>query len=139
MTKIYLNILGLKNFETEDLNKLLAEVEALNPVYTSWLYDPIHELRRKINYEIAKRKRSKTVWVCFESYWSGYTSGQRHMVGRFYRKLDKTLVDKLPKYFEHAFTDNTSNGWSVKAVDVPGKNEGSYSGQIDDFLAKYRT
>ncbi len=138
MNKIYLNILGLKNFPTEDLIKLRDEVEILRPLYSSLLWEPVGELKRKIQIELSKRERSKFVWVEFESYWSGYTSSQRKLVGRFYKKLEKSLVEKLPKYFEHQFSDNTNNAWSVKVVDVRGKDEGSYSQQIEEFLTKQK-
>jgi len=138
MNKIYLNILGLKNFSTEDLEKLKVEVEKLNPDWNSLLREPIRDLKSKIWREINKRERSKFVWVEFESYWSGYTSSQRKLVGRFYKKLEKSFVEKLPKYFEHQFSDNTNNAWSVKVVDVRGKDEGSYSQQVEEFLGKVR-
>lgn len=138
MNKIYLNILGLKNFSTEDLERLKVEVEKLNPTWESLLREPIQDLKSKIWREVSKRERSKVVWVEFESYWSGYTSSQRKLVGRFYKKLEKSFVEKLPKYFEHQFSDNTNNAWSVKVVDVRGKDEGSYSQQIEEFLTKQK-
>jgi len=138
MNKIYLNILGLKNFSTEDLERLKIEVEKLSPTWNSLLREPIQDLKSKIWREISKRERSKFVWVEFESYWSGYTSNQRKLVGRFYKKLDKSFVEKLPKYFEHQFSDNTNNAWSVKVVDVKGKDEGGYSQQVEEFLTKQK-
>jgi len=138
MNKIYLNILGLKNFSTEDLERLKVEVEKLSPTWESSLREPIRDLKSKIWREVAKRERSKFVWVEFESFWSGYTSSQRKLVGRFYKKLEKSFVEKLPKYFEHQFSDNTNNAWSIKVVDVRGKDEGSYSQQIEEFLTKQK-
>ena len=138
MNKIYLNILGLKNFSTGDLEFLNREVEKLNPTWNSLLREPIQDLKSKIFREINKRERSKFVWVEFESYWSGYTSSQRRLVGRFYKKLEKSFVEKLPKYFEHYFSDNTNNAWSIKVVDVRGKDEGGYSQQIEEFLTKQK-
>ena len=138
MKKIYLNILGFKNFESDELKPILDGLEKIEFDYNSILREPFSQLKFKIRRELDKRKNSKFVLVEFESFWSGYTSGQRKLVGRFYRKLDRDLAEKLPKYFEHQFTDNTSNAWSVKIVDVRGKDEGSYSGQIDEFLSKHR-
>ena len=136
MKKIYLNILGYKNFETNELAILRDEVEKMRGSmgYSSILWDSIGELKRKINIELSKRENSKKVWVEFVSYWSGYTSSQRRLVGRFYRKMDRDIAVKMPKYFEHQFTDNTSNAWNVAIVSVRGKDEGSYSSQIDDFI-----
>lgn len=136
MKNIYLNILGIKNFETEDLIKLRDEVEQLRPSYSSVLWEPVGELKRKIQSELRKRETSKYVWVEFVSYWSGYTSNQKKIVGKFYRKIERKIAEKMPKYFCHNFTDNTTNDWNVKIVSVKGKNEGSYSNQIDEFLAK---
>jgi hypothetical protein len=135
-TKIHLNILGLKNFDSEKLKELLKEVETLylQVRYGTPLYEPLEKLKVKIRYEIGKRERRKWVWLEFTSYWSGYTSSQSKLVGKHYRKVDKATADKMPKWFSHSFTDNTTNDWSIKQVDVPGKSEGSYSNQIDEFL-----
>jgi len=134
MKPIHLNILGLKNFETGDLIRLRDEIELLRPTYSSLLWEPVGNLKRKIQLELAKRERSKYVWVQFESYWSGYTSAQRKLVGRYYRKIKRSLATHLPNWFSHQFTDNTTNDWLVKVVSVRGKDEGSYPGQIDTFL-----
>lgn len=133
--RIHLNILGIKNFETEDLIKLQNEIEQLKPNYSSILYEPINELKRKIQIELQKRETSKQVWVEFVSYWSGYNSNQRKIVGKFYRKIDRKIAEKMPKYFCHIFSDNTTNDWNIKIVSVKGKNEGSYDSQIDEFLS----
>lgn len=142
MKKIYLNILGLKNFETGDLVKLRDEIETLSPTYSSILYEPIRELKRKIQIVLRKREVSKSVWVEFVTVWSGYSNpasqGQRREVGRFYRKIERQKALSLPKYFVHSFTDGTTNDWSVKIVDIRGKDSGSYSSQIDEFLSSHQ-
>ena len=134
MGKIYLNILGLKNFESEDLESLQKELDKIQIDYNSILYEPFKELKRKVFAILQKRQSSKQLWVEFTSYWSGYTSGQRKLVGRHYRKISREMAEKMPKWFSHRFSDNTTNDWSIKIVSVKGKDEGSYSGQIDDFL-----
>ncbi len=139
MNKIYLNILGLKNFETEDLLKLKSEIELLRPTYSSILWEPVGELKRKIQTELRKRETSKFVWVEFVSYWSGYTSKQRKVVGKHYRKIERTIAEKMPKYFSHQFSDNTTNDWNIRVVNVKGENEGSYSQQVDEFLKSLTT
>ena len=135
--KIYLNILGLKNFINNDLQILLKEVESLKLKngYSSILYEPVKKLAFKIRYELNKRERSEFVWVEFVSYWSGYTSSRRKIVGKHYRKIERLLVDKMPKYYSYKFSDNTANDWSIKIVDIRGKDEGGYTQQIDEFLA----
>ena len=135
--KIHLNILGIKNFKSESLKDILSEIEKLNISYSSFMYKPIDNLKRKIRIEIGKRERSKFVWVEFVAYWSGYSSSQRKVSGKFYRKLDRNLASKLPKFYQHNFTDNTTNDWYIKQVDVKGKDEGSYKNQIDEFLASF--
>jgi len=136
MNKIYLNILGTKNFDTEDLSILQDAVKELRPQYGTILYEPVIELERKIRAELQKRERSKYVWGEFISYWSGYTSSQRKIVGKHYRKIQKDIAQKMPKYFSHKFSDDTTNDWNIKIVSVKGKDEGSYEQQIDEFLAK---
>ena len=42
----------------------------------------------------------------------------------------------MPKYFSHHFSDNTTNDWKARICSVKGKDEGCYSQQIDEFLAK---
>ena len=138
--KIYLNILGLKNFINNDLQILLKEVESLELKngYSSILYEPVKKLAFKIRYELNKRERSEFVWVEFVSYWSGYTSSQRKIVGKHYRKIERLLVDKMPKYYSYKFSDNTTNDWNIKIVDIRGKDEGGYTQQIDEFLASLK-
>lgn len=133
-------IIGFKSLENEGLTKLVSELQEAENIlpYSSSVKEAIKELKFKVSGELSKRERSKFVWVEFESFWSGYTSGQRKLVGKFYRKLNKSLVEKMPKYFEHKFTDNTSNAWHVKVVSVRGKDEGSYSNQVDEFLIKHK-
>lgn len=136
MKTIYLNILGIKNFTSEDLKVLLKEVETLDLKvgYGTLLYEPVQKLKHKIRLEVGKRERRKWAWLEFTSYWSGYTSRQSKLVGKHYRKVSKEVADKIPKWFSHRFTDNTTNDWSIKVVDIPAKNEGGYSQQVDEYL-----
>ena len=134
MEKIHLNILGIKNFDNKDLSDILEELEEIKPNFNSIFNEPLSELKRKIRIEQGKRKRRNWVWVEFISYWSGYTSKQRKVVGKFYRKIDKSVAEKMPKFYCHNFSDNTTNEWYIKIVSVKGKDEGSYSNQIDEFL-----
>lgn len=132
--KIYLNILGFKNFEDEELEKIFNELEEIKLNFNSIFNEPLSELKRKVSMEKNKRERRKWVWVEFISYWSGYTSNQRKITGKFYRKIDRDIAEKMPKFYCHNFTDNTTNDWYIKIVSVKGKDEGSYSSQIDEFL-----
>ena len=134
MNKIYLNILGFKNFEDEELDKISEELEEIKPNFNSIFNEPLSELKRKIRIEQGKRERRNWVWVEFISYWSGYTSKQRKIVGKFYRKIDRNTAKKMPKFYSHSFSDNTTNDWYIKIVSVKGKDEGGYSQQIDEFL-----
>ena len=134
MKKIYLNILGLKNWENKDLQLLQKKLENIKIDYSSIIYEPFIELKRKLRIILERRERSKYVWVEFISYWSGYTSNQRKLVGKHYRKIERVVAEKMPKYFEHQFSDNTSNAWNIKIVSIRGKDKGSYSQQIDEFL-----
>lgn len=134
MNKINLNILGLKNFETSDLLKLRDEVETLRPTYSSVLYDSVAELKRKIQRELSKREKSNRVFVEFVAEWSGYSSSQKKEVGRFYRKFRRDLAIRFPSYWQHNFSDGTTNNWYIKIVDIKGKDSGSYSAQIDEFI-----
>ena len=122
------------------LKILLKEVESLELKngYSSILYEPVKKLVFKIKHELNKRERSKFVWVEFVSYWSGYTSSQRKIVGKHYRKIKRLLVDKMPKYYSYKFSDNTTNDWNIKIVDIRGKDEGGYTQQIDEFLASLK-
>ena len=132
--EINLNIRGIKNYADEELGVLLEEIKKLEVDYNSLLYQPIRGLEGKIRIEIGRRERRNWVWVEFVSYWSGYTSRQRKIVGKHYRKVERTVADKLPSFYSHRFGDNTTNDWSIKIVSVRGKDEGSYSQQVDDIL-----
>ena len=134
MNKIYLNILGFKNFDDDRLNEVYNELEKTEIDFSSFFAEPLSELKRKIRIEQGKRERRNWVWVEFISYWSGYTLKQRKIVGKFYRKIDRNTAKKMPKFYSHSFSDNTTNDWYIKIVSVKGKDEGGYSQQIDEFL-----
>ena len=138
MKKIYLNILGLKNFETEDLEMLLNEVNKIELNFNDVLYEPVKELKYKIRKEISKRQNSKQVWVRFICSWSGYSnnsSAPRRTLGAEYRKLAREVAEKMPKYYCHRFSDGSTNDWHIEIVSVKGKEKGSsYSQQVDKFI-----
>lgn len=136
--KIYLNILGFKKFDDEQLEDVSKEVEELAIAYDSILREPLNELIKKIRVEQNRRKNSKLVLVEFVCSWSGYSnnsSAPRRDVARHYRKVDRKVADKMPKYFCHNFSDGSTNDWSIKIVSVKGKNESlQYGNQVDEFL-----
>ncbi len=139
MEKINLNILGLKNFENEDLDKLLIEAEKVKVDFGNDLYTPFSKLRMKIRIEQNKRKRRDWVWLEFTCSWSGYSnnpSAPRKDIGKIYRKVKKELVEKIGSYYSHTFSDNSTNDWGIKVVSTNGKDTGSYSHQIDEYLSK---
>lgn len=141
--KIYLNILGFKNFETKSLIELCEEIEKLKPTYSSILYEPINELNNKIRTQLRKRETSKKVWVEFTAIWSGYSnpasSGQRREVGQFYRQFNRDIANKLPSYYSYPFSDGTTNDWNIKIVDKRGNNTGSYSSQVSEIINSLTT
>lgn len=135
-----LNIIGYKNYSNEDLQK---KIDLLKRAYdrlgfTDEVGEALSDTSRQLIIELNKRERGKYVWVEFVTEWSGYSnpasSGQRREVGRFYRKLNRDLANKLPNYYQHHFTDNTTNDWYIKQVSVRGKDKGSYSQQVDDII-----
>ena len=142
MNKIHLTILGLKNFETNDLEILKKELDDIHLQinYRSVLYEPLKDLNRKINTILRKRETSKQVWVRFSCSWSGYnnSSAPRRTLGAEYRKLNRDVAEKLPKYFCHRFDDSSTNDWNISIVNVKGKEKSSaYSHQVDEFLERF--
>ena len=138
MKKIYLNILGLKNFETDELEELEKAVSEVNIPYSSILYEPAKELKRKISIIQTKRRTSKQVWVRFVCSWSGYSnnpSAPRRTLGVEYKKLNREIAEKLPKYYCYRFSDGSTNDWNIEIVSVKGKEQGSdYPYQVDELL-----
>ena len=132
--KIYLSILGFKKFSDGLLLEIFNELEKINVDYGNLLYEPFSIFKRKIKIEQNRRKNSKCVWVEFVAYWSGYTSKQRREVGRYYHKITREDAKKLPSFYKHHFSDNTTNDWYIKVVSVRGKDSGSYSDQIDEII-----
>ncbi len=135
--KMHLNILGLKNYSSEKLSEILKEVEKINVNLDSILREPIDKLRHKIRLEQGKRERRNWVWVEFSCSWSGYScnpSAPRRDIDKHYIKLDRKIAEKLPSYFCHNFTDNSTNDWHIKIVDVLKKSHGTYKHQVDEFL-----
>lgn len=140
MKKIYWNIRGIKNFETCDLNTLLQELNKINIEYSSVLYDPLRRLKRNIRTELHRRDSSKKVWVKFTCSWSGYSnnpSAPRRTLGADYKKIDRGIAAKLPKYYSHSFDDGSTNDWRIEVVSVKGNEKPtSYNHQIRDILKK---
>lgn len=137
MGKIYLNILGIKNFNDDDLKEIYSQLEKINIEAYTLLYEPFEELKRKIGIEQNKRERRNWVWVEFTCSWSGYSnnpSAPRRDIGKIYRKISKDKVDKIGSYYCHRFSDNSTNDWYIKKVSVRGKDTGAYAHQIDDYL-----
>jgi len=139
-----LTIIGHKNLESEELKRLTSELQEAENIlpYSSPVKEAIKDLRWKVQMELNKRERSKFVWVEFVAVWSGYSQpasrGQRREVGRFYRKLSRDIADKLPGFYSHSFTDNTTNDWSIRQVSVKGRDSGSYSQQVDEIIERVK-
>jgi len=133
-----LTIIGHKNLESEELKRLIAELQEAENIlpYSSSVKEAIGDLRWKVQMELNKRERSKKVWMEFVASWSGYTSNQRKEVGRWYRRLSRDIANKLPSFYAHHFSDNTTNDWYIKQVSVKGKDSGSYSQQVDEIISK---
>ena len=132
-----LNIIGYKTKNTEELEEIQKQLETAIVVLT-W-DDPVRKALQKlegdIQFELQKRENSKKVLVKFTAEWSGYTSKQKRDVAVEYRKIDRTLWDKMDKTFVHHFTDNTVNLWRAEIVqkqDEPAYN--TYDSQVDEFL-----
>lgn len=143
MREIHLNILGLKNFETEELQDLLNGVNRIKLLFDDLLYEPVNGLKFKIRKEISRRENSKQVWVRFTCSWSGYSnnpSAPRRTLGAEYRKINREIAEKMPKYYCHEFSDSTTNDWHIEIVSVKGKEKGSsYSRQVDEFMKQLTT
>lgn len=138
--EINLHILNLKKFSDEELMDIAKELRNLKIQYGTLLYHPFENLKNKVYRETSRRERSRFVFVEFRCEWSGYSnnpSAPRKLAGKFYRKISKDQFEKMPKFFSHQFRDNSANDWTVKKVDFLGRDEGSYSNQIDEWFKKY--
>ena len=107
--------------------------------YNHILREPLQKALQKIRLTSGRRKRSKYVYLEFVAEWTGYTSKQRKIVGKHYRKVTKEQADKIPNFLSYKFSDNTFNEWRVEQVPYKGKSEGSYSNQIDELLESHLT
>ena len=132
---IKLTLYQIKEYKKDELKEILSELNKIKVDYDSILHDPHSDLINKIEFEIRKRNRQNWVWVEFEAIWSGYNNNQERVSARHYRKIKKSVFKRLPNYFYHNFSDDTTNYWNIKNVEKIDKEViPNYTGQIDDFL-----
>ena len=135
-----LNIIGYKTKNIDELKELKNQLEtSINLLIRD---DPVkkalQELKNKISYELCKQKNSKKVLVKFTAEWSGYTSKQKKDCAVEYRKIDRSLWDRMKKTFVYNFTDNTYNLWRCELVQKQDeKPYNTYGSQVDEFLLKF--
>jgi len=138
------NIIGYKSLATEDLENVCEQLRNAKDKlsWKSEVKKALYQLRNQLLSEINRRERSKKVWVEFSCYWNSYSynsSASHRKLGVEYRRLDREIADKLPNYYYHRFSDGSTNDWSIKIVDVKGKEEPTcYNDQIDKFLKRFK-
>ena len=127
------HIIGYKSQDTDKLRELETAITKLP--WDSVVKNGLLEIKFNIKRELERRETSKKVLVKFTAEWSGYTSSQKKDCAIEYRKIDRALWDKMPKYFSHQFSDNTHNGWRAEmAIKDGGDSYNSYGSQVDKFL-----